>query len=77
VTLVIESPAVTGDDDVLGPVVARVCAEFGAHRAEVTARAAVYLAGFREARVRAYVPLLVEKKLRETYRRQASDAVSG
>jgi hypothetical protein len=52
------------------PLVARICAEFGARVDEVRAQAARLLRGYEHARVRSFVPILVEKKLRETYRRR-------
>ena len=49
-------------------LVIRITREYGADPAEVRARAAVALAAFAGARVQAFVPILVEKRLRETYR---------
>ena len=46
----------------------RIAQEYRADPAEVRARAAVALAAFAGARVQAFVPILVEKRLRETYR---------
>jgi hypothetical protein len=77
VTLVINGAASAGaaDDPFLGPLVARVCVEFAADRTEVMARAVGYLAAYEGARVRSFVPILVEKRLRDSYRRPASDPV--
>jgi hypothetical protein len=52
------------------PLVARICAEYGALPDEVRAHAVLLLRGYDNARVRSFVPILVEKKLRETYRRR-------
>jgi hypothetical protein len=49
-------------------LVTRITQEFGADPAEVRARAAVAIATFAGARVQAFVPILVEKRVRETYR---------
>ncbi|MGY1592445.1 three-helix bundle dimerization domain-containing protein [Geodermatophilus sp. SYSU D00708] len=49
-------------------LVARVAAEYGADPAEVRDRAVAALAAFAGARVQAFVPILVEKRVRETYR---------
>ena len=49
-------------------LVTRIANEFGADPVEVRARAAVALAAFNDARVQAFVPILVEKRVRETYR---------
>jgi hypothetical protein len=49
-------------------LVIRIAQEYGADPAEVRARAAVALAAFAGAPVQAFVPILVEKRLRETYR---------
>ena len=49
-------------------LVIRIAQQYGADPAEVRARAAVALAAFAGARVQAFVPILVEKRLRETYR---------
>ena len=50
----------------------RIGQEYGADPAEVRARAAVALAAFAGARVQAFVPILVEKRVRETYRRRGT-----
>ena len=63
------------DDDPLHPgtssvdlLVTRIAQEYGADPAEVRARAAVAFAAFAGARVQAFVPILVEKRLRSTFR---------
>jgi hypothetical protein len=63
------------DEDPLPPgasfvdlLVARIAAEYGADPGEVRERTAVALAAFAGARVQAFVPILVEKRVRETYR---------
>ena len=53
----------------LEPLVLRISKEFAAERAEVHRRAVEFLGGFRHARVRSFIPILVEKQLRESYRR--------
>jgi Protein of unknown function (DUF3562) len=53
---------------VLETIVERVATEFGAAREEVRSRALELLSGYADARVRSFVPILVEKRLRETYR---------
>ncbi len=50
-------------------LVARLHAEFGADPDEIRGRAVAALARFADARVQAFVPILVEKSLRDTYRR--------
>jgi len=47
----------------------RIAQEYGADPTEVRARAAVALRAFAGARMQAFVPILVEKRLREIYRR--------
>ncbi|MGY1616943.1 three-helix bundle dimerization domain-containing protein [Geodermatophilus sp. SYSU D00691] len=64
-TLVEAAPAATFVD----ALVLRLAAEYGADRDEVRARAEAALAAFAGARVQAFVPILVEKQLREAYRR--------
>jgi Protein of unknown function (DUF3562) len=49
-------------------LVTRIAQEYDADPAEVRVRAAGALAAFAGARVQAFVPILVEKRLRETYR---------
>jgi hypothetical protein len=49
-------------------LVIRIVQEYGADPVEVRQRAAVALAAFAGARVQAFVPILVEKRVRETYR---------
>jgi hypothetical protein len=53
-------------------LVQRVCAEFGAAAEEVRALAHEVLRGFTNARIHAFVPILVEKRLREHYRLRES-----
>ena len=50
------------------PLVARLAREYGADPQEVRNRAAAALAELAGARVQSFVSILVEKKLRETYR---------
>ena len=50
----------------------RIGQEYGADPAEVREHAAVALAAFAGARVQAFVPILVEKRVRETYRRRGT-----
>jgi hypothetical protein len=50
-------------------LVTRIAREFGADPAEVREQAAAALAAFDGARVQAFVPILVEKRLRDTFRR--------
>jgi hypothetical protein len=49
-------------------LVSRVAREFGADPASVREQAAAALAAFDGARVQAFVPILVEKRLRDTFR---------
>ncbi|MGY1742986.1 MULTISPECIES: three-helix bundle dimerization domain-containing protein [unclassified Blastococcus] len=53
---------------VLEVLVGRLHAEFGGDRQEIARLAAEVLETFATARVQAYVPILVEKRLRATYR---------
>ena len=53
-------------------LVTRIAREFGADPAEVREQAAVALAAFDGARVQAFVPILVEKRLRDTFRDRKS-----
>jgi hypothetical protein len=70
VTLVLKSvPAVDERAPFLEPLVLRISEEFAAERAEVHRRAVELLHDFRHARVRSFIPILVEKRLREAYRR--------
>jgi hypothetical protein len=52
----------------LDRLVARLSAQYGLDPQEVRSRAVHVLASFAGARVRAFVPVLVEKRLRETCR---------
>ena len=54
---------VPGSGSFLDPLVARLSAQYG-----VDPRAVEVLASFAGARVQTFVPLLVEKRLRETFR---------
>ncbi|MGY1734919.1 three-helix bundle dimerization domain-containing protein [Geodermatophilus sp. SYSU D00684] len=63
-----DGDAVPGADAVLGPLVARLSQEYGADPVEVRARAVAAFAAFAGARVQVFVPILVEKRLRERYR---------
>ncbi|MGY1643630.1 three-helix bundle dimerization domain-containing protein [Geodermatophilus sp. SYSU D00703] len=49
-------------------LVTRVARDYGADPVEVREHAVVALAAFAGARVQAFVPILVEKRVRETYR---------
>jgi hypothetical protein len=60
--------APTGDPPFLGSLVARLHAEFGADPAEIRQLAGEVLTTFATARVQSFVPILVEKNLRATYR---------
>ena len=53
-------------------LVTRIAREFGADPAEVREQAAAALAAFDGARVQAFVPILVEKRLRDTFRDRKS-----
>jgi hypothetical protein len=73
VTLVLGSfPAADERAPFLEPLVLRISQEFAAERGEVHRRALEFLSGFRHARVRSFIPILVEKRLREAYRRSAT-----
>jgi Protein of unknown function (DUF3562) len=61
-----------GDPSFVEPLVRRICAEYGAVREDVQRMARELLHGFAGARVQAFVPILVEKRLRESYRRLRS-----
>jgi hypothetical protein len=52
----------------LAPLVERLHAEYGADRQTIRALAMEALAGFAGARVQAFVPILVEKRLRQACR---------
>jgi hypothetical protein len=51
----------------LQPLVARLSAQYGVDARVVRSRADALLASFAGARVQAFVPLLVEKRLREEF----------
>ncbi|MGY1604759.1 three-helix bundle dimerization domain-containing protein [Geodermatophilus sp. SYSU D00815] len=81
-TLAAETPAASSvdasfvdtsfvDASFVDTMVLRLAAEYGADREELRRRAEAALASFAGARVRAFVPILVEKRLREAYRRTA------
>jgi hypothetical protein len=53
---------------VVEAVVARLHAEYGVDRDELRAQADAALASFASARVQAFVPILVEKRVRNAYR---------
>ena len=57
----------------VAPLVARLSREYGADPEEVWGRAVSALAAFDDARVQAFVPILVEKRVRETYRVRGAD----
>ena len=52
----------------LDPLVVRLSMEYGVDREAIRRRGAAVLASFAGARVQAFVPILVEKRLRETLR---------
>jgi hypothetical protein len=53
---------------VVDAVVTRLHAEYGVDRDELRARADAALASFASARVQTFVPILVEKRVRNAYR---------
>ena len=55
----------------LDPLVARLSARYGIDPREVRSRAVEAFASFAGARVQAFVPLLVENRLRETFGRRS------
>jgi hypothetical protein len=59
----------SADASFLDGLVARVQAEFGADRDQIRFLALEVFGSFASARVHAFVPILVEKRLRETFRR--------
>lgn len=61
-----------GDASFVEPLVQSICAEYGAVREDVQRMARELVHGFAGARVQAFVPILVEKRLRERYRRLRS-----
>ena len=62
-----DGPA-TAEESFLDPLVARLSAQYGLDPRAVRSRAVQVLASFAGARVRAFVPVLVEKRLRDTCR---------
>ena len=58
------------DQTFVDSLVERLHRDYGADPDDVRGRAAAALATFAGARVRTFVPILVEKKLREAYRRR-------
>src|SRR3954447_10254532 len=56
------------DGSFLDSLVARLSAQYGVDSRAVRSRAVEVLASFAGARVQAFVPLLVEKRLRDTFR---------
>jgi hypothetical protein len=63
--------SVPADDSFLDPLVAQLSAQYGLDPQAVRSRALRVLASFAGARVRAFVPILVEKQVREDCRRQS------
>jgi hypothetical protein len=66
----------------LEALVAQVSEEYGAAREEVRSGAVQILQGFANARIQSFVPILVEKRLRASYRQlrqplAPEDLVSG
>jgi hypothetical protein len=57
-----------GDGSFVDRLVAQLSAQYGVDPGTVRARAAEVLASFAGARVQSFVPVLVEKRLRETFR---------
>jgi hypothetical protein len=55
-------------DGLVESLVERLHAEFGVDPEEIRSHATAVLARFATARVQAFVPILVEKALRQTYR---------
>jgi len=84
---VIVAEALAGDDEAAEPpgtgadqqllvdvLVARLHTEFGVDRDELRYQVEAALAAFASARVKVFVPILVEKRMREAYRgRRAAD----
>ena len=64
----VASDIVGGTDTFVDSLVERLHAEFGVDRELIRSRATEVLATFATARVRAFVPILVEKSVRETCR---------
>ena len=62
-----DGPAPAGES-LLDPLVARLSAQYGLDPRAVRSLAVQVLASFAGARVRAFVPVLVEKRLRDTCR---------
>jgi hypothetical protein len=62
-----EGPA-PGGRAFLDSLVARLSAQYGVDPRAVRSRAVEVLASFAGARVQAFVPILVEKRLRDTFR---------
>ena len=59
---------VPGGGAFLDSLVARLSAQYGVDSRAVRSRAVEVLASFAGARVQAFVPILVEKRLRDTFR---------
>ena len=57
----------------VAPLVIQLSREYGADPEEVWGRAVSALAAFVDARVQAFIPILVEKRVRETYRVRGAD----
>jgi hypothetical protein len=55
-------------DTFVNSLVERLHVEYGVDRNQIRAHATEVLATFATARVQAFVPILVEKELRQTYR---------
>jgi hypothetical protein len=60
---------------VVDALVTRLHAEYGVDRDELRAQADEALAVFASARVQAFVPILVEKRLRNAYRGRPQEAL--
>jgi hypothetical protein len=69
--------AARGRSSLVDSLVARLHAEFGVDRDEVRRLAVEALAGFATAPVQAFVPILVEKRLRESCRAVRDGAPGG
>jgi hypothetical protein len=63
-----EIPDMPAGESFVGPIVARLAAQHGLDPQAVGSLAVQVLASFEGARVRAFVPILLEKRLRETCR---------
>jgi hypothetical protein len=65
------------DTAFVDPLAVRLGEQYGVDPEDVRRRAGAVLARYADARVRTFVPLLVEKELRDGYRRAGRDAGTG